>query len=254
MSDPVIDPAAAAAPTPAPASRQPAQPKAAPKWETDTKERIRAMIRKYQKALTALVERDANEGDTRLFITDFLEHALGYDKYVNLTTEFLVQGEFADYGIRIDQQLIAFVEVKRATTKLGTKHLRQVQTYAANKGVSWVILTNGQDWEAYHISDRTPIAADLVFAVNLLGPETGAQKATTLFLLSLEAMKRDPAVIQECWDRKAATSPKVLASALLSEAIITALRRKLKSASGFNVDDEELQRLVRETVIRPEAL
>ena len=120
--------------------------------------------------------------------------------------------------------------------------------------MSWVILTNGQDWETYHISDRTPISADLVFAVNLLGPETGAQKASTLFLLSLEAMKRDPAVIQECWDRKAATSPRVLGSALLSEPIITALRRKLKSATGFNVDDDELKRLVRDTVIRPEAL
>lgn len=250
MSDTVVDPAAA----PAPAPRQPAQPKAAPKWETDTKDRIRAMIRKYQKALASLVDRDANEGDTRLLVTDFLEHALGYDKYNNLTTEYLVQGEFADYGIRIDQQLVAFVEVKRATTKLGTKHLRQVQSYAANKGVSWVILTNGQDWETYHISDRTPISADLVFAVNLLGPETGAQKASTLFLLSLEAMKRDPAVIQECWDRKAATSPRVLGSALLSETIITALRRKLKSATGFNVDDDELRRLVRDTVIRPEAL
>lgn len=90
--DPVVDPGIGAAPAP----RQPAQPKAAPKWETDTKERIRAMIRKYQKALAALVERDANEGDTRLLVTDFLEHALGYDKYNNLTTEYLVQGEFAD--------------------------------------------------------------------------------------------------------------------------------------------------------------
>ena len=96
MSDPFVDPATAAAPIPVPAPRQPAQPKAAPKWETDTKDRIRAMIRKYQKALASLVDRDANEGDTRLLVTDFLEHALGYDKYNNLTTEYLVQGEFAD--------------------------------------------------------------------------------------------------------------------------------------------------------------
>lgn len=232
-----------------------AQPKAAPKWETDAKERIRAMIRKYQKALTSLAERDANEGDTRLFVTDFLEHALGYDKYENLTTEFLVQGEFADYGIRIAKQLVAFVEVKRVTTKLGTKHLRQAQSYAANKGVSWVILTNGQHWETYHISSQTPITADLVFTVDLLDQgNTGAQKANTLFLLSLEAMRRDPPIIQDRWDRQAATSPKVLSAALLADATITALRRTLKSASGYNVDDDELRRLLRETLIRPEAL
>jgi len=37
----------------------------------------------------------------------------GYDKYEDLTTEYMIKGEFADYGIRIDKQIIAFVEVKR---------------------------------------------------------------------------------------------------------------------------------------------
>jgi hypothetical protein len=56
--------------------------------------------------------------------------ALGFDKYEDLTTEYQVKGEFADYGIRIDKQLIAFIEVKRCTTALNERHLRQVQMYA----------------------------------------------------------------------------------------------------------------------------
>lgn len=68
-----------------------------------------------------LTSRDANEGDTRLLVTDFLCDALGFDKYADLTTEYQVKGEFADYGVRIDRELIAFIEVKRVATKLAPK-------------------------------------------------------------------------------------------------------------------------------------
>jgi hypothetical protein len=38
----------------------------------------------------------ARQGDTRLLITDFLCEALGFDKFADLTTEYMVKGEFAD--------------------------------------------------------------------------------------------------------------------------------------------------------------
>lgn len=38
--------------------------------------------------LADLIERDANEGDTRLLVTDFLCEGLGFDKYEPLTTEY----------------------------------------------------------------------------------------------------------------------------------------------------------------------
>ena len=43
-----------------------------PKWEADARERVRAAIRKYSKPLTSLLEKDANEADTRLLVTDFI--------------------------------------------------------------------------------------------------------------------------------------------------------------------------------------
>jgi predicted type IV restriction endonuclease len=92
-------------------------------------------MRRFHKTLNNLVERDANEADTRLLVTEFLYVGLGFDKFEDLTGEFLVKGDFADYGIRIDNQLIAFVEVKRCTQKLGIRHLRQVQMYSVNEGV-----------------------------------------------------------------------------------------------------------------------
>jgi hypothetical protein len=91
-------------------------------------ERMRAAIKKFSKPLTDLVARDANEGDTRLLVTDMLCEGFGFDKYSELTTEYRVKGEFADYGIRVDKDLIAFLEVKRVTTRLAAKHLRQVES------------------------------------------------------------------------------------------------------------------------------
>jgi predicted type IV restriction endonuclease len=117
------------------------KPKArdAPKWETEARDRLRAAIRRFSRPLADLVARDANEGDTRLLVTDFLCDGLGFDKYADLTTEYQVKGEFADYGVRIDRDLVAFIEVKRVATKLSTRHLRQVEMYAVNEGVEWVI-------------------------------------------------------------------------------------------------------------------
>ena len=130
----------------APTLAQPAKaptPRTGPKWEIEVRDRVKATIKRFSKPLADLVARDANEGDTRLLVTDFLCEGLGYDKYHDLTTEYEVKGDFADYGVRIDKELVAFIEVKRVATKLTTKHLRQVQMYAVNEGVEWLILTNG---------------------------------------------------------------------------------------------------------------
>jgi len=65
------------------------KPKArsAPKWETEARDRLKTAIRRFSKPLADLVARDANEGDTRLLVTDFLCDGLGFDKYADLTTE-----------------------------------------------------------------------------------------------------------------------------------------------------------------------
>lgn len=239
-----------------PALNEPAKkspPKAsAPKWESEARDRVKAAIRKYSKPLADLIARDANEGDTRLLVTDFLCDALGYDKYEDLTTEYQVKGEFADYGIRIDKQLVAFIEVKRCTTKLGAKHLRQVEMYAVNEGVEWMILTNGAVWQVYHLTGGLPVVIDLAMDVDLSSDESVNAKANELFYLTRQSFKRRQ--MDELWKAKAATSPKSLAGIVLSDAVTDAVRKELRRTSGHNIDAKELAKHLRETVIRPEAL
>ena len=63
------------------------------------------------------------------------------------------------------------------TQKLGIKHLRQVQAYAVNEGVEWMVLTNGQVWQVWHLTGGLPVAVDLALEVDLLSDMTVIQKA-----------------------------------------------------------------------------
>jgi predicted type IV restriction endonuclease len=161
-----------------------------------------------------------------------------------------VKGEFDDYGIRIDKELVAFIECKRIATKLAAKHLRQAQTYALNEGVEWVLLTNGAQWQAYHITAKMPIEVDLALEVDLLGEETSTQKVIQLFYLTRESLNRRQ--IDELWKAKRATSPQSLATVLTSEAVLTAIRKELRRETGYRVTEAEIADLLRGTVLRPE--
>ncbi len=225
-------------------------PRKGPKWEAEARDRLKTSIRRFNKPLSEMAGRDANEGDTRLLVTDFLCEGLGFDKYEDLTTEYQVKGEFADYGVRIDKDLVAFIEVKRIATKLGTKHLRQVQAYALNEGVEWVLLTNGAKWQAYHITAAMPVQVDLALEVDLLGDETINQKTNQLFYLTRESLKRRQ--IDELWKVKRATSPQSLTKTILSDSVIEAIRKELRRETGHKIETEEINSLLQKTVIRPE--
>jgi hypothetical protein len=75
---------------------------------------------------------------------------------------------------------VAFIEVKRVATKLSTRHLRQVEMYAVNEGVEWIILTNGAVWQVYHITGGLPVVIDLALEIDLLGDEPPAHSQPTL--------------------------------------------------------------------------
>lgn len=216
-----------------------------PKWETNTKARISSGLKKLAKPTMMLKEKDAAEADTRHLVTDFLVDVLGYDKYENLTAEFNVKGDWADYGIRIEKQLIAFVEVKRITQKLSVTHLRQVESYALKEGVHWAILTNAQVWQVYFVSpvkgEQSEVA--LVFEVDVLdeGSRLGS-KTDLLFLLSKEAMTRG--VLEDFRSAQNAISPKTLKPILLSDDVLTAVRKEVRRKTKHLVDEKDLRAAV----------
>jgi hypothetical protein len=54
------------------------------------------------------------------------------------------------------------------------------------------------------------------------------------------------------WKAKAATSPKSLGKALVSDPIVEAIRKELRRSTGQSVDAKDIRRLLAETVLRPE--
>lgn len=235
----------------APAAAKKTAP-SAPKWETETRERVKVSVKKFQKPLADLVARDANEGDTRLLVTDLLCEGLGYDKYEDLTTEYQVKVDFADYGVRIDKQLVAFIEVKRCTQALNQKHLHQVQSYAVNEGVEWMVLTNGRNWQLWHMTPGLPVVMDKVLDIDLLSDETVAKKAEGMFYLSREAFKRK--AVDELWKQRAATSAVAVAKIVMSDKVIEEMRKELRRQTGFNADAKSIIETLQTEVLRPEVL
>jgi hypothetical protein len=220
-----------------------------PKWESEAHEQVKGAVQRFTKPLHDLLTRDANEGDTRLLITDMLCEGLGYDKFRDLTTEYMVKQDFADYGVRIDKQLIAFIEVKRVSQKLNERHLRQVQMYAVNEGVEWMILTNGQVWQAYHLTGGLPVIVNLAFEVDLLGPESLEAKADKMFFLHREALKRRR--IDELWKHRAATSPDALLDVILSDSVLETIRKEIKRNTGNTTTVQTLAAVIRTEIVDP---
>lgn len=213
-----------------------------PKWEEKTRTRIHTELRKLVKPTIMLKEKDAAEADTRHLVTDILVDLLGYDKYENLTAEFNVKGDWADYGIRIKKQLIAFVEVKRISQKLMQSHLRQVESYALKEGVRWAILTNAQVWQAYYVRpvEGQQSEVDLVLEVDLLDESIKpATKTDLMFMLSKEGMTQGR--LEEYRAAQGAISAKTLLPILTSERVLIAVRKEVKLKTKYLVNQKDLK-------------
>lgn len=223
-----------------------------PKWESTAREQVLQAITRYTKPLHELKARDANEGDTRLVVTDILCEGLDYDKFRDLTTEYMVRQDFADYGVRIDKQLVAFIEVKRISQKLNERHLRQVQMYAVNEGIEWMVLTNGAVWQAYHLTGGLPVIVNMAFEIDLLGPAPLEEKAELMFLLHREALKRRR--IDESWKHRAATEPKALLELILSDTMLEQIRKEVKRRTGITTTPEALGEVIRTEIVDPKLL
>ena len=105
--------------------------------------RIRAGIKKYKRIVISAKNRDVNESDTVTIMTDILAEICGYDKYAEITREYAIRNTYCDLAIKIEDKPIFLIEVKAIGIDLKAKHLRQALGYAANEGIEWVILTNG---------------------------------------------------------------------------------------------------------------
>jgi hypothetical protein len=217
-------------------------------------DRAKSSLRKYQKAFHAARQRDVNESDTRVIISDFLADVLGFDKYSEVTTEFAVKSTFCDLAVKLNGKLRFLIEAKSAGTDLKDNHLRQATDYAANEGIEWVILSNGAEWHAHRVRFEQPIQADEVFRLNLLDDTVRTNEILErLYLISREGLTA--AALDEFWERKEATSRYVLAQILLGDATLGMLRRQLRRLyPGLKVTTDDISELLQLEVLKRDAI
>lgn len=217
-------------------------------------ERLNKKLRVFQDVLQKAKDADKNESDTVSIIMDMLADLFGYDKYMEITSELAIRGTFCDLAIKIDGKFQYLIECKSVGTELKENHLKQAADYGANSGIPWIILTNGIEWQVHKIRFEQPISHDLVCEFNILDLNPRKEEdQEKLFLLCKEGLSKDSR--EDYYEKMQCLNRFVIGGFILSEPVIHVIRRELrKFAEGLKVDNEEIEKIIRQEVLKREIL
>lgn len=217
-------------------------------------DRIIQQVKKYKAILADAKNRDVSESDTVVIVVDMLADILGYRKYTEITTEFSIRGTYVDLAVMVDSEVRFLIEAKAIDVSLKNNHLKQAIDYASNHGVEWVLLTTGAVWQIYKVHFKQPITWSLVYEIDLLQANPkNTQLIECLGNLSREGFTRSS--MADYFQQQQATSKFSLASLILSETMIAALRRELRRiAPSIRVEDEFLKAILEQDVLKREVV
>lgn len=219
-----------------------------------TEERLKTVLPKFQKVLGIAKSRDINESDTVSVINDMLSDVFGWEKYSEITSELAIRGTYCDLALRIGDKFEYLIEVKAIGLDLKEMHLRQAIGYGANKGIQWIVLTNGIQWDIYRLRFEQPIQWDVVARINMenvnIKSDSDFEK---LLLLTKEGVEKNAR--EELYEKTQCINRYVVSQMILSEPCISLLRRELKKLSeGINVEEEEVKSIITNYCLRREVL
>jgi hypothetical protein len=184
-------------------------------------------LKKFQPILASAKDKDVNESNTVVIITDMLAEIFGFDKYTEITTEHAIKNTWCDLAIQIDGSIRLLLEVKAIGLELKENHVKQAVDYAANKGVDWVVLTNGRLWKFYKVTFSKPIGQELIVDVDLLALNAKKEDHIQLMYLgSKESMQKS--ALDEFYTQRQATSKFILGNLILTDDVVNVLRRELR--------------------------
>lgn len=217
-------------------------------------DRFTKTLPKFQKVLQIAKDRDINESDTVSILNDIVSELLGYEKYLEITSEFAIRGTYCDLALRIEDKVQFIVEAKAIGIDLKEAHMKQACDYGANHGVQWIILTNAIKWKLYRIRFEQPINYDLVATFDLLKLNLKTETdINLLYILSKEGLLRN--VREDHYEKVQSFNRYVIGQLLISEPSLTTIRRELrKIASGLNVSSAEIADMLCAQVIKREIL
>lgn len=216
--------------------------------------RIKDAIKRFQPLIEQAKARDIGEADTSTLVKDVLAEVFGYDKYTEITAEYQIKGTYCDLAIKMDGKIVLLIEVKAVNLELKESQIKQAVDYAANQGVEWVVLTNAQTWNLYKISFGQPISNELLMSINMSAlNHKNEEDIDSLYLLSREAQGKS--LLEEYLEQRQALSRFSIGVIILSEPVLSVIRRELKKISpDVRIDIEEIAAVLSHEVIKREIL
>jgi len=215
-------------------------------------ERFIKSVPKFQKVLQIAKDRDVNESDTVAILNDIFGDVLGYDKYLEVTSELAIRGTYCDLALRVEDKVQFLIEAKAIGIDLKENHMKQACDYGANHGVQWVVLTNGIEWRVYRIRFEQPINFDLVCEFDFLALNARDEKDQEfLFLLAKEGLGKNAR--DDFYEKVQSVNRYVIGNLMLADPVLSIVRRELrKLADGMKIDVEEVEGIVRTQVLKRE--
>lgn len=214
-------------------------------------------LRKYAQVFNDARDRNANESDTVMYLIKFFEDVLGYDSLAgDISKEVSIKDRYCDFGIKLDGEFKFLVEVKASSHKtLRTKDIEQAENYGSRMGIKWVLLTNGIEWQLYHLSfsESDGIGHDMVFSVNLVedAESNPANVWNSLGLLEKESILNDS--LEDFLSHKKALSPQSLIKTLFTEDVLTVIRRELNRSGEVRLEITDIVSAIKD-VLSKEAI
>ncbi|HEY1719004.1 MAG TPA: restriction endonuclease subunit R [Verrucomicrobiae bacterium] len=213
-----------------------------------------AGIKKFQPILTAAQAHDANESDTVIIITDMLSEIFGYDKYKEITSEKCIRGTFCDLSIKVDDITQSYIEAKAINQELKENYVKQAVDYAVNGPIDWVVLTNGIHWRIFKVIFSKPVDHELVVDINFLElNHHNASDLETLYLFTRESWAKS--ALNDFYEQKQALSRFSIGAVLLTDPVLTIVKRELKRISpDVKIDTDQIRFVLEQEVLKREVV
>ena len=186
-------------------------------------------LKKFAQVFKDARERNANESDTVMYLIEFFKDVLEYDPLSGeISKEVAVKDRYCDFGIRINNQIKFLVEAKAAGIKsLNAKHIEQAGNYASRAAINWVLLTNGLEWQFYHLSFTTGIEHDLVFTLRFVDEIETNPDVVWDILSVLSKSNINDGSLETYYEQRQLLSPKTITTVIIGEEVLMKIRQEL---------------------------
>jgi len=217
-------------------------------------DRFKDNLGKIQKVVEQAKNRDINEADTVVIVSDVLSLLFGFDKYTDITREYAIKGQYCDLAVKLDEKLKFLIEVKAIGITLSDKHYQQALDYGANNGTEWIILTNGLVWKVYKVRFEKPIRTDFVAEFNILDLKIKNQNdLDKLYILCKEGIKKN--AIDEFSQHRMIVNKYFVSTILRSDSVIETIKKEFKKIdSQIKIESDEITGILINEVLKRELL